>query len=265
MEIKKVQLYEVSCIIATGKPLGLFYAEDGARFTAVANEHGDAFTESFFTEEGAIAYLAHGVHIIPEPVKVECKSAIPSYEDWAERGVFYKDHSSFYAIVDTTYSPVRRFLSTEPPAGIVCQGYDLRRIPAEQTLQLIAILTSLYYDTDQDVETFSSEYYYLVESIHRGVLPLKLNHLTEWEEHVAEALGEDLLKWVIYAPPSPTEAPAKPEVKVVQIHLDVRMSASTSPEEVHQRIKAHIETMGLEDMSGYQDYHDVTDTYQDYV
>ena len=264
MEIKKVQLYEVSCIIATGKPKGLFYAEDGDRFTAVANENGDAFTESFFTEEGAIAYLAHEVHIIPEPVKVEHIGLIPSYEDWSERGVFFYGDGR-YTIVDTTDGTVRRYYSLTPPAGIKRESYDLSYLTSEQKLELISVFYALYYDTAQDTETFAKEFYHLVNSIQRGTLPAELEYLTDWESYVIEQLGAEVLSYMTYTAPSPAETPAKPEHKVIQINLDVRMSASTSPEEVHQRIKAHLETMGLEDMSGYQDYHDVTDTYQDYV
>lgn len=57
MEIKKVTREEVSNIINTREPTGLFHIKENGVYVGIDNTTGDAWMEEFYTEEECIAWL----------------------------------------------------------------------------------------------------------------------------------------------------------------------------------------------------------------
>lgn len=58
MDIKRVTPEEISQVIETRLPLGLFYCKEGDLFVGVDNSYGDAWTEDFKTLSACKKWLA---------------------------------------------------------------------------------------------------------------------------------------------------------------------------------------------------------------
>ena len=57
MKTEKVTHYELSRIVESRKPIGLFYAQIDNVFVAVDNRNGEAWTEEFTSEDEAVSWL----------------------------------------------------------------------------------------------------------------------------------------------------------------------------------------------------------------
>ena len=58
-------------------------------------------------------------------------------------------------------------------------------LTAEEKIEMIEFYFDCYFNTDQDVEEFASEYYYLTKSIISGQIPCQLEFLTGYKELMA--------------------------------------------------------------------------------
>jgi len=72
MKTTKVEPAELSAIIETREPRGLFYAYDFqfSKFVAVDNKCGEAWTEEFTTERKAIRWLENEENVLPKPINL---------------------------------------------------------------------------------------------------------------------------------------------------------------------------------------------------
>lgn len=55
---------------------------------------------------------------------------------------------------------------------------------SEEKEILIQLFYEMYFNTEQDVKEFGSEFFFLVGTILSGSIPLKLEYLTDFEEAV---------------------------------------------------------------------------------
>lgn len=67
----------------------------------------------------------------------------------------------------------------------------------EDKLRIIRHFYESYYGTDQDVEVFAVEFYDVVGKILNDEIPVKLNHLSEYEEDMLNILSDDNRKDVL--------------------------------------------------------------------
>lgn len=58
-------------------------------------------------------------------------------------------------------------------------------LTAEEKLEFIGFFYETYFDTDQDVEVFAPEFFWLTRTINDGKIPLKLKALSEYRELMA--------------------------------------------------------------------------------
>lgn len=58
----------------------------------------------------------------------------------------------------------------------------------EEKVILLNAMFEMYYDTDQDADEFSKEYYYLSSEILKGRIPIKLNYLIDFENRVLDLI-----------------------------------------------------------------------------
>lgn len=72
MKTTHVTTADLSEIIETRKPLGLFLAHDyqSGKFVAVDNKNGEAWTEEFPTERTAINWLDNEDNVLPKPINL---------------------------------------------------------------------------------------------------------------------------------------------------------------------------------------------------
>lgn len=61
-------------------------------------------------------------------------------------------------------------------------------LTAEEKEILIQLFYDLYFNTGQDVEEFSGEFFFLVGAILGGSVPIQLEFLIEFEEPLIEAI-----------------------------------------------------------------------------
>lgn len=61
-------------------------------------------------------------------------------------------------------------------------------LTTEEKERLIQLFYDLYFDTAQDTEEFSTEFYHVVGTILSGSVPTELEYLIEFEEHIGYAV-----------------------------------------------------------------------------
>lgn len=59
-----------------------------------------------------------------------------------------------------------------------------------QKVELISNFHAWYYNTNQDVEEFSAEFYYVVSDILQDEVPIELEHLTEYTDILIKVLPD---------------------------------------------------------------------------
>ncbi len=64
----------------------------------------------------------------------------------------------------------------------IVNGNILLPLTAEEKVEMIEFYFNCYFNTDQDVEEFASEYFYLANSIISGQLPCRLRYLSGYKE-----------------------------------------------------------------------------------
>ena len=72
MKTTKVTPAELSAIIETREPRGLFYSYDSNvdKYVAVDNRNGEAWTEEFPPERKAIRWLENEDNVLPKPINL---------------------------------------------------------------------------------------------------------------------------------------------------------------------------------------------------
>jgi hypothetical protein len=72
MKTTQVTPSELSAIIETREPLGLFFATDlqTGNYVAVDNHNGEAWTADFQTERKAIKWLENEDNVLPKPINL---------------------------------------------------------------------------------------------------------------------------------------------------------------------------------------------------
>jgi hypothetical protein len=68
--------------------------------------------------------------------------------------------------------------------------WEISDITYKEKCDLISFFYDCYYDTNQNTKDFAIEFYYLVNKILNGYIPLKLNNLIEYEEGLIDILSE---------------------------------------------------------------------------